>query len=229
MKFSDTHCCRRGSGDNLACMYQPPAFRENDLPTLHAFIGAHPLGLLISASPSGMLANPIPFLVYADEGDKGVLRCHLSRANGQWQALRDAAEALVVFQGTDGYVTPSWYPAKAEHGKVVPTWNYAMVQVRGSAKVFEDAAWLHANVSALSDSHETGRQKPWAVTDAPDDYIAAQLRGIVGVEIAIASIEGKFKFSQNRPEADRRGVAAGLADEPGAQAHRAMVKARGDV
>jgi transcriptional regulator len=210
-------------------MYQPPAFREDDLATLQAFIGAHPLGLLISAGAAGVLANPIPFLLYADEGDKGVLRCHLSRANGQWQALRDGAETLVVFQGTDGYVTPSWYPAKAEHGKVVPTWNYAIVQVRGPARVIDDAAWLHANVSALSDSHEAGRQKPWSVSDAPSDYIAAQLRGIVGVEIPIATIEGKFKFSQNRPEADRRGVAHGLAGEPGAQAHLAMVKARGGV
>ncbi|MDB5536124.1 MAG: transcriptional regulator [Devosia sp.] len=210
-------------------MYRPPAFREDDLAVLHAFIGAHPLGLLISAGAAGMLANPIPFLLYADEGDKGVLRCHLSRANGQWQALRDGAEALVVFQGTDGYVTPSWYPAKAEHGKVVPTWNYAIVQVRGPARVIDDAAWLHANVSALSDSHEAGRQKPWSVSDAPSDYIAAQLRGIVGVEIPIATIEGKFKFSQNRPEADRRGVAEGLATEPGAQAHLAMVKARGGL
>jgi transcriptional regulator len=210
-------------------MYQPPAFREDDLATLQAFIGEHPLGLLISAGAAGMLANPIPFLLYADEGDKGVLRCHLSRANAQWQALGDGAEALVVFQGTDGYVTPSWYPAKAEHGKVVPTWNYAIVQVRGPARVIDDAAWLHANVSALSDSHEAGRQKPWSVSDAPSDYIAAQLRGIVGVEIPIATIEGKFKFSQNRPETDRRGVAHGLAGEPGAQAHLAMVKARGGL
>ena len=208
-------------------MYQPPAFREDDLATLQAFIGAHPLGLLVSAGAAGILANPIPFLLYADEGDKGVLRCHLSRANGQWQALGDGAETLVVFQGTDGYVTPSWYPAKAEHGKVVPTWNYAIVQVRGPARIIDDAAWLHANVSALSDSQEAGRQKPWSVTDAPRDYISAQLRGIVGVEIPVATIEGKFKFSQNRPEADRQGVAEGLAGEPGAQGHLAMVKAHG--
>lgn len=210
-------------------MYQPPAFREDDLAVLQAFIGAHPLGLLISAGAAGLLANPIPFLLYAAEGDNGVLRCHLSRANGQWQALRDEAEALVVFQGTDGYVTPSWYPTKAEHGKVVPTWNYAIVQFRGPARVIDDAAWLHANVSALSDSQEAGRQKPWSVTDAPSDYISAQLRGIVGVEIPIATIEGKFKFSQNRAEADRRGVAEGLAGEPDAQAHLAMVKARGGL
>lgn len=207
-------------------MYQVPAFRENDLTTLHAFIGSHPLGLLISAGTAGVLANPIPFLLYADEGEQGVLRCHLSRGNGQWQALRDGAETLVVFQGTDGYVSPTWYPSKVEHGKAVPTWNYAMVQVRGAAKVIEDPAWLHANVSALSDAHESGRPKPWAVTDAPQDYVSAQLRGIVGVEIGIRAIDGKFKFSQNRPEADRRGVVDGLTDEPGAQAHLVMVKAR---
>lgn len=210
-------------------MYQPAAFRETDRPTLHAFIGAHPLGLLISAGPDMLAANPIPFLLYADEGEQGILRCHLSRANEQWKFLRDAAETLIVFQGTDGYVTPSWYPSKAEHGKVVPTWNYAMVQVRGTARVIEDAAWLHANVAALSDTHEAGRPKPWALSDAPDAYVAGQLRGIVGVEITISAIEGKFKFSQNRAEADRRGVADGLAQEPGAKAHLNMVKSRGGL
>jgi len=210
-------------------MYQPAAFREDDPATLHAFISAHPLGLLISSGGEGLLANPIPFLLYADEGERGVLRCHVSRGNKQWQALRDGAETLVVFQGTHGYVTPSWYPAKAEHGKVVPTWNYAVVQVRGAATVVEDAAWLHSNVAALSDAHELDRPKPWKVTDAPDDFIAAQLRGIVGVEIAIQGIEGKFKFSQNRAETDRRGVAHGLAGEPNAADHLEMVKARGGL
>ena len=206
-------------------MYQLPAFREDDPAALYAFIGAHPLGLLISADQDGLLANPIPFLAYADEGGKGVLRCHLSRGNMQWHALRNGAETLVVFQGADGYVTPSWYQSKGEHGKVVPTWNYAVVQVRGSARVIEDAAWLHANVSALSDAHELERLRPWAVSDAPDAFIAGQLRGIVGVEIAVSAIEGKFKFSQNRAEPDRQGVAAGLSREGGSTDHLAMVKA----
>ncbi|MDP2781849.1 FMN-binding negative transcriptional regulator [Devosia sp.] len=207
-------------------MYQLPAFREDDHASLYAFIGAHPLGLLISAGEAGLLANPIPFLAYAQEGDKGVMRCHLSRGNTQWHALRDGAETLIVFQGADGYVTPSWYKSKAEHGKVVPTWNYAVVQVRGTARVMEDPAWLHANVSALSDAHELERPRPWSVSDAPDAFIAGQLRGIVGVEIAVSTIEGKFKFSQNRAESDRNGVAAGLANEAGSTDHLAMVKAR---
>lgn len=211
-------------------MYQPPAFRETDVPTQHGFIAAHPLGLLISGG-AGLLANPIPFALYADEGPFGTLRCHLSRANAQWQALRQHPDVLVVFQGTEHYVTPSWYPQKAVDGKVVPTWNYAMVQARGHARVIEDAAWLHANVSALTDRHEGQRTKPWAVSDAPDAFIAAQLKGIVGLEIVIERLEGKFKASQNRAEADRAGVAAGLLDETDneAPAMRELVKQRGGV
>lgn len=211
-------------------MYQPPAFRETDVPTQHAFIAAHPLGLLISGG-EGLLANPIPFVLYPEEGPFGTLRCHLSRGNVQWQAFQQAADALVVFQGTDHYITPSWYPQKAVDGKVVPTWNYAMVQARGSARVIEDAAWLHANVSALTDLHEGHRVKPWAVSDAPDAFIAGQLKGIVGIEIVITALEGKFKASQNRAEADRAGVAEGLAAETdaAAPAMRELVKARGGV
>jgi transcriptional regulator len=212
-------------------MYQPPQFREEDLSVLHAFIAAHPLGLLISAGPEGMLANPVPFVLYPDEGERGVLRCHLSRANAQWSALRATAEALIVFQGAQGYITPSWYPAKAEHGKVVPTWNYSMVQVRGQAQVIEDAAWLLANVSALTDQQEGRRPKPWAVSDAPKQFIAGQLKGIVGIEMAIAAIEGKFKASQNRAVPDRAGVAEGLLADGDAPslAMRDMVKSRGGV
>lgn len=211
-------------------MYQPPAFRETDLPTQHAFIAAHPLGLLIS-SGDGLLANPIPFLIYPEEGPFGTLRCHMSRGNAQWKALLEAPQALVVFQGTEHYITPSWYPQKAVDGKVVPTWNYAIVQVRGATRVIEDAAWLHANVSALTDQHEGQRAKPWTVSDAPDAFIAGQLKGIVGIEIEISAIEAKFKASQNRPELDRVGVAHGLASETDAEAPamRELVKARGGV
>lgn len=211
-------------------MYQPPAFRETEVPTQQAFIAAHPLGLLISGG-DGLLANPIPFVLYPDEGAFGTLRCHLSRANPQWQALQQAPEALVVFQGTEHYITPSWYPQKAVDGKVVPTWNYAMVQARGAARIVEDAAWLHANVSALTNQHEGHRAKPWAVSDAPDAFIASQLKGIVGIEIAIVNLAGKFKASQNRAPADRAGVAKGLLGETDAEAPamRELVKARGGV
>lgn len=211
-------------------MYQPPAFRETDLATQQAFIAAHPLGLLISGG-DGLLANPIPFLLYDGEGPFGTLRCHLSRANPQWQALRQVPDALVVFQGTEHYITPSWYPQKALDGKVVPTWNYAVVQARGAARIIEDAAWLLANVSALTDQHEGRRPKPWAVSDAPEAFIASQLKGIVGIEIEISALEAKFKASQNRSEPDRAGVATGLAAEadPEAPAMRDLVKARGGV
>jgi transcriptional regulator len=211
-------------------MYQTPHFREDDLEIQHALIRAHPLGLVISQSAAGILANPVPFLIYP-EGDKGVLRCHLAKANPHVAALREDPAALVVFQGAEHYISPSWYPSKAEHGRTVPTWNYAIVQARGSAELIEDPAWLLANVSALSDVHEGRRAKPWAVTDAPEPFIASQLKGIVGVEIVIETIEGKFKASQNRPVADRAGVVAGLANEndPRAAAMRNMVKDRGGV
>jgi transcriptional regulator len=209
-------------------MYEPPNFRDDDLAVQHTLIRAHPLGLLISSGPEGILANPIPFILYAEDGTKGTLRCHVAKANPQWQALEANGVALVVFQGSQSYVTPSWYATKAETEKVVPTWNYAIVQARGTARVVHDAAWLHANVSALTDQQEGRRPKPWAVTDAPEPFIAAQLKGIVGVEIPIETISGKFKASQNRPVSDRVGVAEGLAAE-GVTDMAAMVRERGGI
>ena len=208
-------------------MYQPPHFREESLAVIHALIRDNPLGLLVTSGEGGLVANPIPFILH-EEGEKGTLRCHLARANPQWRALAAGTEALVVFQGVDRYVTPAWYAKKAADGKVVPTWNYAIVQARGSARVIEDAGWLLAHVSALSDTNEADRPEPWAVSDAPDDFVAAQLRGIVGIEIPIVSIVGKFKASQNRPAADRQGVVDGLAREGDARslAMRDLVKAR---
>jgi len=193
-------------------MYQPPTFREDDLGVQHALIRAHPLGLLITAGAEGILADPVPFLVDGT-GGKGVLRAHVARANRQWHAIRDGAAAMVVFQGAEAYVTPSWYRTKAETGKVVPTWNYAIVQARGPAKIVEDAAWLRSQIDALTAQQEGSRPQPWQVGDAPGSFIAAQLKGIVGIEIEIAEIEGKWKVSQNRPEADRDGVARGLSED----------------
>jgi len=198
-------------------MYQPPHFREDDIGTMHALVRDNPLGLLISAGPDGILANPIPFLLY-DEGERGVLRCHLARANPQWQALRDSPAALVSFQGIDRYITPNWYAQKAIDHKVVPTWNYAIVQARGPATLIEDPAWLLAHVTALSDAHEGRRPLPWSIADAPEKFIAGQLKGIVGVEITIETLVGKIKASQNRSAADRAGVLEGLAAEGDAAA-----------
>jgi Transcriptional regulator len=191
-------------------VYQPPHFREDDLVTQHALIRAHPLALLITAGVSGVIANPVPCHLDAEASDKGTLRLHLARANPQWSEIRDGAPVLAVFQGVNSYVTPSWYQTKQETGKVVPTWNYAIVQVCGTARVIEDADWLLAQVEAITRQHESDRPEPWAVSDAPPDFVRAQLKGIVGIEIEITDIDGKWKVSQNRSAGDREGVAAGL-------------------
>ena len=193
-------------------MYQPPHFIETDETVLRALIEAHPLGLLISAAGDDVLANPVPFLVSVRDGIT-TLRAHLSKANPQWRHIQDGARVLAVFQGADSYITPSWYASKAEHGKVVPTWNYAMVQARGTASVHEGPEWLGPQVSELTDRHESDRPAAWKVDDAPEAFVEAQLRGIVGIEIAVAQLTGKWKVSQNRPEADRRGVHAGLTGQ----------------
>ncbi|WP_442580612.1 FMN-binding negative transcriptional regulator [Mesorhizobium sp. ASY16-5R] len=195
-------------------MYQPPHFREEDLAVQHALIRAHPLGLLITAGPDGPTANPLPCHLEAGRGDRGTLQVHMARANGQWKELLAGAVPLIVFQGTENYITPSWYATKQETGKVVPTWNYATVQVKGKAAVIEDADWLRRQIGALTGVHEGRRDAPWAVGDAPDAFIAAQIKGIVGVEIEITEIVGKWKVSQNRPAADIAKVIEGL-DEPG--------------
>lgn len=208
-------------------MYQPPHFREDDLATQHALIRAHPLGLLITGEAEGPAANAIPFLL-AEGGEKGRLLGHLARANAQWQAIRDGATVLVVFQGAGGYITPSWYETKRETGKVVPTWNYAMVQVSGPARAIEDRDWLRRHVGDLTREHEEGRPDAWAVEDAPDAYVDAQLKGIVGIEIEIADIHGKWKVSQNRSQPDIAGVARGLeaADPHANPAMAALVRER---
>lgn len=213
-------------------MYQPPIFREDRIDVLHGLLRTHPFGLVICVGEDGEpTANAIPLMLDPSCGQKGTLRGHLARANPQRQALARAGRALVVFQGPYAYVTPSWYDSKQEHGKVVPTWNYAMVQARGSARIHEDPEWLRAQVGVLSDTHEANRAEPWAVSDAPESFISSQLKGIVGVEITIESLEGKWKVSQNRPLADRAGVAEGLlADGADGNAEMAgLVRAYGGV
>jgi transcriptional regulator len=204
-------------------MYRPPLFREDRLPELHGLIRAHPLGLLVSAGEEGPVANPVPWVLDDAASPLGTLRAHLARANPQWRSLAAGQSVLVVFQGPERYVTPSWYATKRETGKVVPTWNYAMVQARGPARVVEDAGWLARNVAALTAAQESARPEPWAVADAPPAFVEAQLKGIVGIEIEIAAIEGKWKVSQNRPEADRVGVVAGL-EADGDEASLAMAR-----
>ena len=190
-------------------MYQPAHFKEERLEVQHALIKAHSFGLLISNSAGGILANGVPFILDEKASALGTLKVHVARANAQWRDI-ERQKILAVFQGPQAYISPSNYETKRETGKVVPTWNYVMVQARGTARVHQNSDWLKPQVEALTSVHEGQRSTPWAVSDAPDDYIASQLRGIVGIEIVIESIEGKWKVSQNRPEADRRGVVAGL-------------------
>ena len=199
-------------------MYEPPLHRQEDLAAQHALIVACPLGLLISCGPSGLLANSLPFLIDAGASKLGTLQVHMARANPQWRDLTGESDVLVVFQGVDHYITPAWYETKRQTGKVVPTWNYTMVQARGRPRVIHDAEWLHRQIGALTARHEAARPAPWAVTDAPAPFVAAQVGAIVGVEIDIAEIKGKWKLSQNRNAADRAGVIAGLEAEGDAAA-----------
>jgi len=209
-------------------MYLPSAFREDSLEVQHDFIRAHPLAVLTTSGEGGLMANHIPCLLYPD-GPQGVLRLHLARANPQLADLASGRECLAVFHGPQAYVTPSWYPTKTDTHKVVPTWNFVAVHVWGTPVIQDDAAWLRAQLDALTDSQEKARAQPWRVADAPEDFIAAQMRAIVGVEIPIARIEGKWKVSQNRTVADRRGVAEGLAGENGDAVMAGLVARRGGL
>jgi transcriptional regulator len=191
-------------------MYLPKHFEETDTARLHAFIAAHPLGLLITSDARGLNANPIPFMLVPERGEHGTLIGHVARANPVWRDTLAGSQALVVFQGAQAYISPNWYPSKKEHGKVVPTWNYATVQARGVLQVHDDREAVRAVVQALTTRHEATQPAPWAVADAPADYIDTLLGMIVAIELPIHSLVGKFKQSQNRGTAERLGVEAGL-------------------
>ena len=195
-------------------MYLPAHFAETRPEVLHRLVRTHPLGLLVTQDAAGALAaNSVPFVLDADPaGGPGLLRAHVARANPLWREARADSDSLVVLQGPQAYISPSFYPSKAEHGKVVPTWNYVMVQARGRLRAIDDAAWLDAFVTRLTDRHEAERADPWAVSDAPADFVATMLRAIVGIEITLSSLVGKWKVSQNRSAADRAGVVRGLGD-----------------
>ena len=188
-------------------MYQPAHFVEPDADTLLALMKAHPLATLIRGGAE-LAADTLPLEVER-VGEGWRIAGHVARANALWREA-DGQPVLALFQGPQGYVSPTWYPSKAQHGKVVPTWNYAMVQVHGTLRAMEDREWLHALVTRLTERHEGGRAAPWHVTDAPPDYIDAMLKAIVGIEIEVTRVEGKFKLSQNRPAEDRTGVVLGL-------------------
>jgi transcriptional regulator len=209
-------------------MYQPAAFREDRIEVQHQLIRSYPLGLIVTCGPGGLMANSVPFVVYSDEGERGILRVHLARANAQWKELMNVKECLVVFQGLQDYITPSWLPTKKENQKVVPTWNYVSVHVWGTPRVTQEPGWLLRQLNDLTHIQEQSRPGPWKVADAPEAYIAAQVQAIVGVEIPIDRIEGKWKVSQNRSAADRGGIASGLTAQGGlSAAMAALVAERG--
>ena len=205
-------------------MYLPSHFEETRVEVLHQLIRSHPLGALVIFGAGGLNANHIPFEIDPNPAPSGTLRAHVARANPVWREFSREVEPLVIFQGPQIYITPSWYQTKKETGKVVPTFNYIVVHAYGAMRVIEDADWLREFVGGLTDRFEAPRAQPWAVTDAPEDFVAMQLRAIVGIEIAVTRLIGKWKTSQNRPAVDQKGVVAGLRESDDALA-RAMATA----
>jgi transcriptional regulator len=200
-------------------VYIPPAYREQDLAALHAHIAAVGLATLVTVGEDGPLVSHLPLMLDPCVGRYGELTGHLARANPQWKASDLAKPALAIFMGPDAYVSPAWYPSKQEHGRVVPTWNYGTVHARGTLELFDDPERLMANVTGLTDHHESRVGSSWKVTDAPADYLRGQLKGIVGIVLKIDALEGKMKLSQNRSMADRQGVVSGLRESAHAADH----------
>ncbi|GFM80656.1 transcriptional regulator [Pseudomonas cichorii] len=192
-------------------MYTPKAFSENDTLELHELMEQTRLAILVTQGEGGLQATHLPLLLRRDQGPNGTLYGHLAKANPQWQALENLTEAMVIFPGGDAYVSPSFYPSKAEHEKVVPTWNYLAVHAYGQAEVFTDADRLHQLVGSLTDKHESRRAQPWSINDAPAEYIEKMLGAIVGFALPIERLQGKRKLSQNRSATDIAGVRDGLA------------------
>ena len=191
-------------------MYIPPLHQLADRDAIFSLLDAHPLGAWVCQGEDGLVANHVPFWLDRSLGPLGTLVGHVARANTVWRGLEGAAESLVMFQGPQAYVTPGWYPGKAEHGKVVPTWNYAVAHVRGQARAVEDPAWLMAMLNRLTDAHESRRPAPWRVDHAPAAYTDQLMRAIVGIEIPITRLEGKLKASQDEDLQDRQGTVQGL-------------------
>jgi len=195
-------------------MYQPKQFEETRPEVLHGLMRAHPLSTLVVLTAGGLEANHIPLLVDPSAGPHGTLRGHTARANPFWREALSGTDALAIFAGPQAYISPGYYPSKKEHGKVVPTWNYAVVHARGPLVVKDDAAWLRTHLEEMVSTQEAPMAAPWKVGDAPADFIAGLVQAIVGFEIPLAKLEGKWKMSQNRPAADRAGVIAALGDSP---------------
>ena len=192
-------------------MCRPDLFRVDDVPQMHALMRARPFAALISHGAAGLYASHLP-TVLKEVGTYGAIEFHLARANPHWTELAERNEALMIFQGSEGYITPNWYPSKAQHGKVVPTWNFAVVHTYGRPEAIDDAAWLRQHVAELTAQQERDQPKPWAPSDAPDAFINAMVRGIVGFRFVITRLEGKWKMNQNREAQDRLGVVKGLGE-----------------
>jgi transcriptional regulator len=193
---------------------------------MHALIVAEPLGTIVTLGASGLFASHIPMVLEENGSEFGVLRGHISRANPQWRDFTPSVDALAIFAGHQHYITPTWYPGTKEHGKEVPTWNYVVVHAYGPLRVINDDQWLLKNVEKLTNIHEAGSPVPWKVSDAPEDFIQSQLKGIVGLELSIQRLEGKWKVSQNRTAREREGVIEGLAElnTPESLAMKALVE-----
>lgn len=191
-------------------MYVPKHHEETDISILHSLVRSHPLATWVTQGDGELLANHIPFLLDPTRGDLGTLVGHVAKANRVWQSFSTTVNSVLVFQGAETYITPSWYPSKHAHGKAVPTWNYAVVHAHGLPRVIEDRERMLQILNQLTDVHEADQALPWKVSDAPQEFIDQLLQSIVGIEIPIAKLVGKWKVSQNRPEADKLGVVAGL-------------------
>ncbi len=207
-------------------MYIPKANEEKRVSVMRDLIVAHPLGTLVTLGASGLFASHIPMVLEDDGSQFGVLQAHIARANPQWRDIVPAVDALAIFAGHQHYISPNWYPGKKEHGKEVPTWNYAVVHAYGSLKVVEDERWLLTFLNKLTNIHEAGSPVPWKVSDAPREFIKSLLNGIVGLELPIQRLEGKWKVSQNRTEEERMGVIEGLSklNTPESLAMKALVE-----
>lgn len=191
-------------------MYIPKHHEETRIDVIDHLIRSHPLASLVTMGSSGLFATHLPMILHRDSNEKAVLRGHLSRANRQWKEFSPEIQALAIFSGPEHYITPAWYPEKAESGKVVPTWNYAVVHAYGSFQVIQDSEWLLSHLHSLTDRNEGAQPTPWSVDDAPKDFITSLVNGIVGIELAIQRLEGKWKVSQNQTSQTRSSVVEGL-------------------
>jgi transcriptional regulator len=191
-------------------MYLPSHFAAADPEALHQLVRAHPLGALITCGELGLDANHLPFEFDAGEGEHGILRAHVARNNPLWQEVKEGDEVLVIFKAVDGYVSPSWYPSKQAHHQQVPTWNYAVVHAHGRIRVRDDARFVRRLLASLTRVHEAAEPAPWKMADAPRDYIEAMVQAVVGIEIEVSQLVGKFKLSQNKEEGDRLGAVDAL-------------------